>query len=102
MLAGLDGLDNDEELVLECFDDRGQVDPRLFSAGATSEERLSKVLGVAIGGTTEPSDILVHSFDRIAVYSRSFFSRDIPVCTCICAKLSVDLCPQAYLTSDTG
>ncbi|KAF8816937.1 hypothetical protein BYT27DRAFT_7127192 [Phlegmacium glaucopus] len=84
-VAGLvDDQDGQEQLTLTCFnidsDDQpnNRSAPCSFSPGGTSHERMIKGMGVGIEGSIESSDVIVHSFDRMAVFSRAFFNTEIP------------------------
>jgi len=79
-----DQQDPSDQLALQCFnvnsdDQYNNRSPRFFSAGSSSYERLLKGAGVGIEGSTKSSDVIVHSFDRIAVYSKAFLNTEIVV-----------------------
>ncbi|KAF8900839.1 hypothetical protein CPB84DRAFT_1007262 [Gymnopilus junonius] len=84
-LAGLveDG-DGREQLALTCFNADDQVQNqsvlRSFSPGGSSQERAIQGMSVGLEGNTKPSNVIVHSFDRIAMFNRTFFSEEMPVC----------------------
>ena len=52
---------------------------QVFSAGSTSEDKIVIGKSIALSGSTEPSDILVHSHDRIIVYTRDLLNGNISV-----------------------
>jgi len=72
-----------EQLALTSFNVNHQPENqsavRSFSPGGTSHERNTKGMGVATDGNTNSSDIILHSFDRIAVFNRAFFDKGIAV-----------------------
>ncbi|KAK2464798.1 hypothetical protein APHAL10511_003216 [Amanita phalloides] len=78
-----DQQDPQDQLALQCFnfddqpDNKPQPAPRFFSAGSSSSDRLLKGAGIGIEGSTKASDVIVHSFDRIAVYSRAFLNTEV-------------------------
>ncbi|KAF8963454.1 hypothetical protein BDZ97DRAFT_1919882 [Flammula alnicola] len=81
-LAGLvDDQNGQEQLALTSFNVNHQPEnqsaARSFSPGGTSDERNTKGMGVATEGNTNSSDIILHSFDRIAVFNRAFFNKEI-------------------------
>ncbi|KAF8900855.1 hypothetical protein CPB84DRAFT_1747306 [Gymnopilus junonius] len=62
-------------------DDQAQNEPvsHSFSPGGSSQERAIQRMGVGLECNTKPSNIIVHSFDRIAVFNRAFFSEEKPI-----------------------
>ncbi|KAH9480416.1 hypothetical protein JR316_0007014 [Psilocybe cubensis] len=82
VLAGLvEDHNGQEQLALSCFninhEPQTQSVARSFSPGGSSHERVLKGMGVASEDNTNSSDIIVHSFDRIAVFNKAFFDKEV-------------------------
>ncbi|KAF9256347.1 hypothetical protein L218DRAFT_1081401 [Marasmius fiardii PR-910] len=73
----LAGVDNDPPApLLTCFTN-DDTEARNFSVGGTSVEHTLIGISIGIEGSSESSSILVHSFDRIAVFDREFLTKSI-------------------------
>ncbi|THV04027.1 hypothetical protein K435DRAFT_774670, partial [Dendrothele bispora CBS 962.96] len=69
--------DDPQGPLLSCFTDQSEA--RSFSPGGTSDDFILIGKSIGLEGSSESSDILVHSFDsRIAVFDKGVLIRDIP------------------------
>jgi hypothetical protein len=77
-LAGI--VHTPQQAVLASFSYRNDDHSSLiFSAGASSAEPMIIGRGIALSGSTEASNILVHCHDRITVFKRDLLTGAIPV-----------------------
>ncbi|KAF5345290.1 hypothetical protein D9758_008478 [Tetrapyrgos nigripes] len=69
--------DDPQGPLLMCLTDQSKEE-KSFSSGGSSEDFILIGKSIGIAGSNESSDILVHSFDRIAVFDKKVLTTDIP------------------------